>query len=134
MKVNRNLNDIFFFCHQKTKKTKNRQALHEIIRPSSVFRIFIELSFKPVCPIMFVKNFKFMENYNSWKMYLQVKKLIVDIFTQMLSLHSLHFLYPPCSLRRPWFGILDYFIWFVIFSKVMALQFCKFIAFCHVAW
>ena len=100
LKVNRNLNDILFFCHQKTKK-KNRQALHEIIRPSPVFRIFIELSFKPVYPTMFVKNFKFMENYNSWKMYLQVKKLIVDIFTHMLPLPSLHSLYPPCSLRRP---------------------------------
>ena len=33
---------------------------------------------------MVVKNFKFMENYNSWKMYLQVKILTLDIFTHML--------------------------------------------------
>ena len=32
---------------------------------------------------MVVKNFKFMENYNSWKMYLQVKILTLDIFTHM---------------------------------------------------
>ena len=33
---------------------------------------------------MVVKNFKFMENYNSWKMYLQVKILTLDIFTHTL--------------------------------------------------
>ena len=33
---------------------------------------------------MVVKNFKFMENCNSWKMYLQVKILTLDIFTHML--------------------------------------------------
>ena len=33
---------------------------------------------------MVVKNFKFMENYNSWKMYLQVKILTPDVFTHML--------------------------------------------------
>ena len=36
---------------------------------------------------MVVKNFKFMENYNSWKMYLQVKILTLDIFTHMLPPH-----------------------------------------------
>ena len=46
---------------------ENRQALHEIIRASSLSIIFVELSFKPVYPTMVVKNFKFMENYNSWK-------------------------------------------------------------------
>ena len=33
---------------------------------------------------MVVKIFKFMENYNFWKMYLQVKILTLDIFTHML--------------------------------------------------
>ena len=33
---------------------------------------------------MVVKNFKFMENYNSWKMHLQVKILTLDIFAHML--------------------------------------------------
>ena len=33
---------------------------------------------------MVVKNFKFMENYNSWKIYLQVKILTLAIFTHML--------------------------------------------------
>ena len=33
---------------------------------------------------MVVKNFKFMENYNSWKIHLQVKILTLDIFTHML--------------------------------------------------
>ena len=51
------------FCHQKT--IKNRQALHEIIRASSLYIIFVELSFNPVHPTLVVKNFKFMENYNS---------------------------------------------------------------------
>ena len=60
-----------FFAIKKT--IKNRQALHEIIRASSLSIIFVELSFKPVYPTMVVKNFKFMENYNSWNMYLQVK-------------------------------------------------------------
>ena len=63
---------------------KNRQALHEIIRASSLSIIFVELSFKPVYPTMVVKNFKFMENYNSWKIYLQVKILALVIFTHML--------------------------------------------------
>ena len=63
---------------------KNRQALHEIIRALSLSIIFVEFSFKPVHPTMVVKSFKFMENYSSWKMYLQVKILTVDIFTHML--------------------------------------------------
>ena len=71
LKVNRNLNAIYFACHQKT--IRNRQALHVIIRTSSLSIIFVGLSFKPVYPTMVVKNFKFMENYNSWNMYLQVK-------------------------------------------------------------
>ena len=71
LKVNRNLNAIFFACHQKA--IRNRQALPEIIRASSLSIIFVGLSFKPVYPTMVVKNFKFMENYNSWNMYLQVK-------------------------------------------------------------
>ena len=138
MKVNRNLNlnVIFFFCHQKT--IKNRQALHEIIRALSLSINFAERSFKPVYPTMVVKSFKFMENYNSWKIYSQVKILTLDIFTHMLlpppplppTPPNLH----PCSLRRPWLGILGYFIWFVVFSNVMTLQFCKYIAFCHIAW
>ena len=33
---------------------------------------------------MVVKNFKFVENYNSWKMYLQIKILTLDVFTHML--------------------------------------------------
>ena len=49
---------------------KNRQALHEIIWVSSLSIIFVEFSFKPVYPTMVVKNFKFMKNYNFWKMYL----------------------------------------------------------------
>ena len=87
-KVNRNLNAIFSFCHQKT--IKNRQALHEIIRASSLSVIFVELSFKRLYPTMVVKNFKFMENFNSWMMYFQVKILTLDIFTNMLP--------PPFSL------------------------------------
>ena len=66
---------------------KNRQALHEITRASSlsISLLFISLlSFKPVYPTMVVKNFKFMENYNSWKIYLQVKILTLVIFTHML--------------------------------------------------
>ena len=73
---------------------KNKQALHEIIRASSLSIIFVELSFKPVYPTMVVKNFKFMENYNSWKIYLQVKILTVVIFTHMLPPYPL----PPFPL------------------------------------
>ena len=76
------LNVIFFLYYQKT--IKNRQDLHEIIRTLSLFIIFVEFSFKPVYLIMVVKIFKFVENCNSWKMYLQVKILTVDIFTHML--------------------------------------------------
>ena len=54
---------------------KNRQALHVTIRTSSLYIIFIELSFKPVYPTMVVKSFKFMGNYNSLKTYFQVKIL-----------------------------------------------------------
>ena len=43
--------------------------------------IFVEFYFKPVYLTMFVK---FMENYNSWKMQLVVKILILDIFTHKL--------------------------------------------------
>ena len=46
--------------------------------------IFVEFSLKPVYLNMIVKIFKFMENYNSWKMYLQVKILTLDILTYML--------------------------------------------------
>ena len=35
-----------FFCHQKA--IKNRKALHEIIRVSSLSITFVEYSFKPV--------------------------------------------------------------------------------------
>ena len=52
------------------KNNKNRQALHEIIRALSLSMIFVKLSFKPVYPTMVEKNFKFMGNYNSSKMYL----------------------------------------------------------------
>ena len=69
------------------KQQKRRQALHELIRASSVSIIFVEFSFKPVYPTMVVKNFRFMENCNSWKMYLQVKILTLDIFTHMLPPH-----------------------------------------------
>ena len=48
-----------FFCRQKT--IKNRQALHEIIRASSLSILV----------------------YHSWKMYFQVKILTLDIFTHM---------------------------------------------------
>ena len=82
MKVNRDLNAILFFGHQKT--IKNRQALHEIIGASSLSITFVELSFKPLYHTMVVKNFKFMKNYHSWKMYLQVKILSLGNFTHML--------------------------------------------------
>ena len=58
--------------------------MHEVIRASSLSIIFVELSLKPVYPTMVVKNFKFMEIYNSWKMYFKVKILTLDIFTHML--------------------------------------------------
>ena len=51
--------------------------------------------FKPVYPNMFAKKFKFMENYNFWTMYLQVKILTLDIFTHMLP--PLPTLLPPIT-------------------------------------
>ena len=134
---------MFFFCHQKT--VKNRRTLREIIRTLSLSMIFVEFFFKPVYLKMVVKNFKPMENYNSWKMYLEVKILTLDVFTHMLlSLPASTPIPPiapavttllqvlPLSLRRPWLGILGYlyFTWFVIFANVMTtLQFCN-----HIAW
>ena len=100
LKVNRDLNAIFSFCHQET--IKNRQALHEIIRTSSLSIIFVELSFKSVYPTRVVKNFKFMENCNSWKMYFQVKILTLEIFTHMLPPPSLPSSSCSCSFGRPW--------------------------------
>ena len=70
---------------------KNRQALHENIRASSLSIISLELS-KPKYSTMVVKNFKFRENYKCWKMYFQVKILTLDIFTHML---------PPPSPPHP---------------------------------
>ena len=84
LKVNRNFKCYFIFLPSHTQK-KSRKALHEIIRASSLSIIFVQFSFKPVYPIIVVKNFKFMENYNSWKMHLQVKILNLYIFTHMLS-------------------------------------------------
>ena len=71
-----------FFVIKKKKK-----ALHEIIRPLSLSIIFVELSFRSVNPTMVVRNFKFMESYNSWNMYLQVKILTLDILTHMVPLN-----------------------------------------------
>ena len=79
-----------FFAIKKT--IKNRQALHEIVRVSSFCINFVELSFKPVYTTVVVKNFKFMENYNSWKMFLQVKILTLDNFTHMLPLPPFPFI------------------------------------------
>ena len=103
---------MFFFCHQKT--VKNRRTLREIIRTLSLSMIFVEFFFKPVYLKMVVKNFKLMENYNSWKMYLEVKILTLDVFTHMLlSLPASTPIPPitpavttllqvlPLSLRRP---------------------------------
>ena len=97
LKVNKNLNTIFSFCHQKTMK--NRQALH-FIRASSFSIIFLELFFKTVYPTRFVKNFKFMKN--SLNIYFQVKILTLEIFTHMLPPPSPPFPSCPCSFRRPW--------------------------------
>ena len=62
----------------------------------SVSIIFVEFSFKPVYPTTVVKNFKFLENYNSWKMYLQIKILPLDIFA-----HTLLLAPPPASFLTP---------------------------------
>ena len=74
------------------KKKKNRHALLEIIRAISLSKNFVELSFKPIDLTMAVKKFKFMENYNSWKMYFEVQILTLDIFTLILP--------PPSPLPR----------------------------------
>ena len=58
--------------------------MHEIIRASSLSIFFVEFSFKPVYLTMVVKIFKYMENYNYWKMYLHVKILTLDIFIHRL--------------------------------------------------
>ena len=54
---------LYYFFYQKA--IKNRQALHEIIRTSSLSIIFVELYLKPVYPTMVVKNFKFLADGNS---------------------------------------------------------------------
>ena len=100
--------------------------------------ICVEFSFKPVDLTMVMKVFKFMENFNSWKMYLQVKIMTLDIFTYMLWPLSL-FPYSPCSQNSPPGSFITpqvtmtwsirlfifYFMWFVIFSNVMKYQIKK---------
>ena len=66
LKVNRNFKCYILF-------------LHEIIRASSLSITFVEFSFEPAYLTIVVKIFKFMKNYNSWKMYLQVK-ILIQIF------------------------------------------------------
>ena len=120
MKVNRNfkyyfLFFFFFFSAFKTQQ-KIKQSLHEIIRASSLSIIFMKFSFRPVYPTMVVKNFKYKENYNSWKMYLQVKiSTLIDIFTYMLptSPHSLSAIITlpqilSSPLRQRWLELLGY--------------------------
>ena len=74
---------LYYFLIIKKQK-KIRQALHEIIGASSLSITFVELSFRPLYHMMVVKNFKFMKNYHSWKMFLQVKILTLGNFTHML--------------------------------------------------
>ena len=87
---------------------------------------------------MVVKNFKFMKNYNFWKMYLQVKILTLDIFTHLLPPPPPHSPYRPCghdslpdSITTPQETMtwnIRLFIFYMIcnfFSNVMTLQFCK---------
>ena len=80
--VSRNFKYYIVFLPSKT--IKNRQALHETIRALSLSMIFVEFSLQPVSLTMVTKIFKFMEIYcNSWKMYLQVKILTLDIFSHV---------------------------------------------------
>ena len=60
LKVNRDIKCYILFF--PSKNNKNRQALHEIIRASSLSIFFVESSVKPTSPTMVVKNFKFIEN------------------------------------------------------------------------
>ena len=53
------LHYMFFFCEQKT--IKNRQALHEIFRASSLSIIFIGLSSRPVYPNMVLQKIEIYE-------------------------------------------------------------------------
>ena len=86
------------FCHQK--RIKKKQTLHETIRASSLSITFIGFSFKPVYPAMVLKNFKFMENYNYWKMHLQVKILILDNFL-LICCNSSYYPYRPWCHNPP---------------------------------
>ena len=92
---------------------------------------------------MFVKNFKFMENYNSWKIYLQVKMLTLVIFTHMPPPpspppplpHIVPANSPPGSIITSQATMtlnIRLFLFYMIcnfFRKI-----CKYIAFCHIAW
>ena len=106
---------------------------------SSLSIIFVKFSFKPVQYLSMVVNiFKFMENYNSWKMYLQIKILTL-IFLLICCNCSPHSPYPPCSQNSPPGSFITpqvtmtwsirlfifYFMWFVIFSNVMKYQIKK---------
>ena len=128
-----------FSCNQKT--IKNR--VHEIIRTSSLSIIFVEFSFKPVYPTTVVK---FMENYNSWKNYLQVKydsRYFYPYATTApippITLSPIHPYHPftlsqlSSSFYNHLSGDHDLFIFYMIcnFFNVMAF---KYIAFCHIAW
>ena len=50
---------------------------------------------------MVAKNFKFMENYNSWTMYLQFKIFTLDVFIHMLLLPTppVPSVALPCSIN-----------------------------------
>ena len=116
---------------------KNKQALHKIIRVLSPSIIFVEFSFKPVYLTLVVKISKFIENYNAWEMSLQVKIMALDIFIHTLPpIPSITPINPAVKyfpqvlsslLKWPQLGISGYLylIWFLIFSNMITLQFCK---------
>ena len=132
------LNAIFFFCHQKT--IKNRQGLHKIIRDSLLSIIFFQSCISHHCEnfqiygkLHFLEDVLASQNIDSRYFYSYAAtipsiSLIVPAVRTLLQVLS-------SPLRWPWLGILDYlyFKWFVIFSNVMALQFCRQNIY-HIAW
>ena len=143
MKVNKNFKCyILFFCHQKT--IKNRQALHEVIRASSLHKfcwIFFQTcrshhgyeNFQIYGKLQFLEDVLTSQNIDSRYFYLYAATTPPIPPIPLCSQNS-----PPNSFMTPQLTMtwsIRLFIAYVIcnFSNVKTLQFCK-QNICNIAW
>ena len=95
LKVNRNLNAIFFFGHQKA--IKNRHALHENIRASSLSINSLELSFKSKYLTVVARKYKFHDKLQMIEDVLSSQNIDSGYF--LLLCYHLPPLFPPSPLQ-----------------------------------